>query len=207
MNKIAIYNMVETNKAVVPKDFTNTLGFSVNHFNDGSKESSISFTYNIEEIYPFDMVFERVIDYPLVQIVEVYGKDVGDNFGVLAQRNITYTINIDIDSTYFNHYRFFRFLLSPNIIATRYGNGPLSFELKVNIISDDIIKDSITNQFEGVGNVMSNTYGSGKTYRAKKYSFIYDSLNENLTDDTENGTDAWGDLFDSTVSSESIAEE
>lgn len=198
--------MVETNKAIVPKDFTNTFGFAVNHFNDGSKESSISFTYNIEEIYPFDMVFERVIEYPIVQIVEVYGTD-GDYFGHLAQKNITYTINIDIDSTYFNHYRFFRFVLRPNILATHYGNGPLSFYLKVNIISDDVIKDSITNRFKHTGSVMNNNYGSGDVYRATKYSFIYDSLNENLTDDTENGTDAWGDLVDSTVSSESIAEE
>lgn len=198
---------LETNKVVVPKDFTNSFGFGVNHFNDNSKNSSISFNYDSEEIYPFDMVFERVIDYASTQITEVYGTDVGGSWGNLSQRNITYTIDIDIDSTYFNHYRFFRFVLSPNIVATHYGNGPLSFILIVNIIADGVIKDSITNRFKHTGNVMHNTYGSGSVYRTNKYSFIYDSLTEELTDDSKNGTEYWGDLSGSTATSEVTNEE
>ena len=198
---------IESNKVVVPKDFTNTFEFGVNHFNDNSKNSSISFNYESEGIYPFDMVFERHIEYASTTRTELWGTDVGSGWGNLGRKTITYTIDINIDSNYLEHYRFFRFVLNPNIVATKFGNGSLSFELLVNIIVNGDIKDSINNNFKLSGYVINDNYGSGAVYRADKYSFIYDSITEELTDDSKNGTECWGDLYGSTATSEVTNEE
>lgn len=209
---------IETNKAVVPKEYTSLLsGLSFTNqvtyaeTNNGSgwpiEEELNTTTINISDFTstvnfpPFDMVCECCFDW--IQYEEEIDHTGG--WGALLPQYRTYPIRINIDSNYLNHYRFFRFVLRPNINVNviynsdTVGRGNVNIRLHLIISVDGNNMDDIYIDIPyTTGNI--NTYIVGgntifyKNFAIEAYSFIYDALTVNLWNDTEKGIDTWGNI-------------
>lgn len=212
---------IETNKAVVPKEYTSLLTarsftnqVTYKETDNGSGwpiEESNATIINISDLTstvnfpPFDVICECSFGWiPYEEEMDHTG-----GWGSIMAKYRTYPIRINIDSNYLNHYRFFRFVLRPNINVNviynsdKPGSSNVNMRLHLIISVDGNNMDDIyINIPYTTGNI--NTYIVGgntmfyKNFATEAYSFIYDALTVTLWNDTEKGIDTWGTFIETT---------
>lgn len=193
------------NKAVVPKDYVICAG---GHSYNPGLSVGITTTHNIGtddnldlEVAPFDLVYEGGYNYADVN------NEVELPWGVTANPiDITYKIIFNIVPQ--NQLRFFRFIITPNVdvhiskTGTIYANDFTTpcINLTFNkCFSSGTVSstNSITIEFEQY-TPLARIVGGDTTYniyyRSNAYSIIYDALTNEVYNDTENGTNFWGEI-------------
>ena len=177
------------NKVVVPKDYV-TIPLVTPH----AKLTRTSITkhdivYNSsdgEVICPFDRVYEREFFY------DAQNEHIDVAVGNLHADHLDYDIEINISNSIYRKYRFFRFIIRPNINVTT--NKVLSLKLTLTITNPQF-QQNVNASVALNGNdplPLNPPYiywsdGSG-------YAFLYDAQTHEIWNDSENGTDTWAAL-------------
>ena len=184
---------IETNKAVVPSDYTKFIVAEayLSLSDTSSKSHSINYDTSIQN-YPFDMVYEREFSYaPLEETISRIGQ-INDN-GISKR----YVVHMDINNACVNNYRFFRFIITPNIkinVDYTYPAGSyVSAFLHLIISVNSTVMKEMDVEFGYTKSLGANW--NTKKIKSETYSLIYDPMLNNLIDDTANGTDRWGGTF------------
>lgn len=179
-----------TNKVVVPKDYDYVTRDIAVYL--GSLDRLNPFSSNIQNLgAPFDMVFET--KYTFLELTEIY------NEIPISKDAVTYKIIFNINYLNSSGCRFIRFILQPYIDFTFKSQSQilrfipcLNVECNQYISSGEedieIIKtNNITINFIQIDKTKFKTNENG-------YSIIYDTVTNEIYDDTENGTEPWGEI-------------
>jgi len=187
------------NKAVVPRDYITGVAA-------GSIPSSLSRTETLTEdinctnISPFDWVYEFSREYlPKTDEIELgWGHLLGDELTYKILYNITQKI-----------IRFYRFIIYPNVYVhitktasstsnTYVPKPKLNITFNLTSSAGTIKTNNISISFDNYGGTFDDQY-----YKTKdSYSIIYDSVTNEIFDDTSNGTGIWLSEQDIAVTSD-----
>lgn len=183
------------NKVVVPRDYV-SIPFGFAH----AKLTRTSITkhdivYNSsdgEVICPFDRVYEREFVYDAqnehINVV-----------GMLSADHLDYDIEINISNSIYRKYRFFRFIIRPNINVTT--NKVLSLKLTLTITNPQFQQN--VNTSVGLNSNINPPY---IYWSDGGYAFLYDAQTNEIWNDTENGTDTWAAAVAAEISEDEPSE-
>lgn len=175
------------NKVVVPKDYV-TIPLGSAHVKltrtSITKHDIVYDSSNGEVIYPFDRVYEREFLYNVQdEHIDIVGNVTADY--------LDYDIEINISTSISRKYRFFRFIIRPNINVT--SNRVLSMKLSLTI-TNPRFQQNVNASVALNGDVPlppnpPYIYWSDSS----GYAFLYDAQTHEIWNDSENGTEYWGE--------------
>lgn len=188
------------NKVVVPKDYVAIpLGSAHEKLTRTSitKHDIVYDSSNGEVIYPFDRVYEREFLYNAQnEHIYIVGNVTGDY--------LDYDIEINISNSISRKYRFFRFIIRPNINVT--SNRVLS-NLKLTLtITNPQFQQNVNASVALNGDVPLPPNPPYIYWSDSGYAFLYDAQTHEIWNDTENGTEYWGGLTAAEISEDEPSE-
>lgn len=188
------------NKVVVPRDYV-SIPLESAHAkltrSDITRHDIVYDSSNGEVIYPFDRVYEREFVY------DAQNEHIND-VGTLHADHLDYDIEISIDNSMYRKYRFFRFIIRPNINVT--SNNILNLKLTLSIINPKFQQNVNTSVVLNSYYPSQSPYISSYWSDGSGYAFLYDAQTHEIWDDTENGTEYWGGLTAAEISEDEPSE-
>lgn len=189
------------NKVVVPRDYV-SIPFGFAH----AKLTRTSITkhdivYNSsdgEVICPFDWVYEREFVY------DAQNEHINVGIGMLQADHLDYDIEISIDNSMYRKYRFFRFIIRPNINVT--SDKVLNLKLTLSIINPKFQQNVNTSVVFNSNIYNININPPYKYWSDGGYAFLYDAQTHKIWNDSENGTDTWAAAVAAEISEDEPSE-
>lgn len=191
------------NKVVVPRDYVSIPLRSAHAKltrSDITRHDIVYDSSNGEVIYPFDRVYEREFVY------DAQNEHIEFTAGTVPDPGpadyLDYDIEIKINNNMSRKYRFFRFIIRPNINVT--SNKLINLSLLLTIINPKF-QQNVNNRVALNSNSPTDppyiywSDGSG-------YAFLYDAQTHEIWNDTENGTEYWGEPTAATISEDEPSE-
>ena len=188
------------NKVVVPRDYVSIPLGSAHAKLTRPSITKHDIVYNSsdgEVICPFDRVYEREFVY------DAQNEHINVGIGTVPADYLDYDIEISIDNSMYTKYRFFRFIIRPNINVT--SNKILNLKLTLSIINPKFQQNVNTSV---VLNSNINNINQPYIYWSdgSGYAFLYDAQTHEIWNDTENGTEYWGGLTAAEISEDEPSE-
>lgn len=187
------------NKVVVPRDYVSIPLGSAHAKLTRTSITKHDIVYNSsdgEVIYPFDWVYEREFVYDAQnEHINVVGN--------LTTDHLDYDIEISIDNSMYRKYRFFRFIIRPNINVTT--NKVLSLKLTLTITNPQFQQNVNTSVLLNLnGHTINQPYNIYCSDGG--YAFLYDAQTHEIWNDSKNGTDTWAAAVAAEISEDEPSE-
>ena len=188
------------NKVVVPRDYVSIpLGSAHAKLTRTSitKHDIVYDSSNGEVIYPFDRVYEREFVY------NAQDEHINVGVGTLHADHLDYDIEINISNSIYRKYRFFRFIIRPNINVTT--NKVLSLTLTLTITNPQF-QQNVNASVALNGDVPLPLNPPYIYWSDSGYVFLYDAKTHKIWNDSENGTEYWGESTAAEISEDEPSE-
>lgn len=189
------------NKVVVPRDYVSIPLGSAHAKLTRTSITEHDIVYNSsdgEVICPFDRVYEREFVY------DAQNEHINVGIGTVPADYLDYDIEISIDNSMYRKYRFFRFIIRPNINVT--SNKILNLKLTLSIINPKFQQNVNTSVVLNSNIYNININPPYKYWSDGGYAFLYDAQTHEIWNDTENGTEYWGGLTAAEISEDEPSE-
>lgn len=189
------------NKVVVPRDYVSIPLGSAHAKLTRTSITKHDIVYNSsdgEVIYPFDRVYERAFVY------DAQNEHINVGIGTVPADYLDYDIEISIDNSMYRKYRFFRFIIRPNINVT--SDKVLNLKLTLSITNSQFQQNVNTSVVFNSNIYNININPPYKYWSDGGYAFLYDAQTHEIWDDTENGTEYWGGLTAAEISEDEPSE-
>lgn len=188
------------NKVVVPRDYVSIPLGSAHAKLTRTSITKHDIVYNSsdgEVICPFDRVYEREFVY------DAQNEHINVGVGTLHADYLDYDIEINISNSIYRKYRFFRFIIRPNINVTT--NKVLSLKLTLTITNPQF-QQNVNASVALNGDVPLPLNPPYIYWSDSGYAFLYDAQTHEIWNDTENGTEYWGGLTAAEISEDEPSE-